>query len=122
MGMSGMVQDIMAREQQMLGEDLGHFLTRLEGRPVSTDNAMAFTLQHVMDSTFPVRRSTSRSLSCPSAARHGLHLSVEPFFPVHPFRVYCAVPFVLLLLQFMFACRRPSPSSFLILYLPAIYI
>lgn len=95
-----MVQDIMAREQQMLGEDLGHFLTRLEGRPVSTDDAMALTLQHVMDSTFPVRLSISHSL----LISHPPFLSVcstswTPPFPIAfvsltPLFVFLSVPFL----------------------------
>ena len=47
-------QDIMAREQQMLVEELGQFLSRLEGHPVSTADAMALTIQQLMDTAFPV--------------------------------------------------------------------
>ena len=49
------VQDIMAREQRLLGEDVAQFLSRLESQPVPPAAAMALTMQQLVDTTFPVR-------------------------------------------------------------------
>jgi hypothetical protein len=48
-------QDIMAREQRLLGEDVAQFLSRLESQPVPPAAAMGLTMQQLVDTTFPVR-------------------------------------------------------------------
>lgn len=47
----------MAREQRLLGEDVAQFLSRLESQPVPPAAAMGLTMQQLVDTTFPVRRS-----------------------------------------------------------------
>jgi hypothetical protein len=44
----------MAREQQLLGEDVAQFLSRLESQRVPLAAAMALTMQQLVDTTFPV--------------------------------------------------------------------
>lgn len=45
----------MAKEQEMLVEELAQFLSRLEGHPVTTTDAMRLTTQQLLESIFPVR-------------------------------------------------------------------
>ena len=49
-------QEIMDKEQAMLLEELALFQSRLEGRPISTEEAMRLTIEQLVDSLFPVRR------------------------------------------------------------------
>jgi hypothetical protein len=46
----------MDKEQAMLLEELALFQSRLEGRPISTEEAMRLTIEQLVDSLFPVRR------------------------------------------------------------------
>ena len=45
----------MDKEQAMLLEELALFQSRLEGRPISTEEAMRLTIEQLVDSLFPVR-------------------------------------------------------------------
>ena len=45
----------MDKEQAMLLEELAGFQSRLEGRPISTEEAMRVTIEQLVDSLFPVR-------------------------------------------------------------------
>lgn len=56
-GCALLYQDIMAREQRLLGEDIAQFLSRLESQPVPPAAAMALTMQQLVDTTFPVSGS-----------------------------------------------------------------
>lgn len=42
----------------MLLEELALFQSRLEGRPISTEEAMRLTMEQLVDSLFPVRMPT----------------------------------------------------------------
>ena len=44
----------MDKEQAMLLEELALFQSRLEGRPISTEEAMSLTMEQLIDSLFPV--------------------------------------------------------------------
>ena len=56
----------MDKEQAMLLEELAGFQSRLEGRPISTEEAMRVTIEQLVNSLFPVRAPlTPRALRAP---------------------------------------------------------
>ena len=64
-------QEIMDKEQAMLLEELALFQSRLEGRPISTEEAMRLTIEQLVDSLFPVRAPHPWALAAHLGLRSG---------------------------------------------------